>query len=73
MFFKQSIFLFLLIINSSQIIFAQDKGYGSRNTLVQEEVFLSTDRTLYFSGERILFKAPLILKEPVNCSDSHLR
>ena len=61
MFFKQSIFLFLLIINSSQIIFAQDKGYGSRNTLVQEEVFLTTDRTLYFSGERILFKANRII------------
>ena len=61
---KHFIFILLLIVNSLGTLLAQSKKtYTNERSVatIQEKVILSTDRTLYFSGELIFFKANRIL------------
>ena len=61
---KQLIFIFILLINSLDVLFAQNKKtHTSQKSVdpIQEKVIFSTDRTLYFSEDLIFFKANRVL------------
>ena len=63
---KYLIFILLLIANSPSVLLAQSKGIYTKEksvAAIREKVILSTDRTLYFSGELIFFKANRILSD----------
>lgn len=62
---KQNLIALILCIGSINIAYTQRIKSSSPPSAaqLQERIFLSTDRTLYFSGEKILFKATRILPD----------
>src|SRR5438045_3089306 len=63
---KHLVLVFVLVIKFISALFAQGKGthaVAKSATALEEKVIFTTDRTLYFSGEKILFKANRILPD----------